>query len=290
MTTMLTAITEPGVYDMPEDEYHADPVPGRSLSSSGARKLLPPSCPAIFRHEQLHGRPPKRVFDFGHAAHSKVLGIGAPIHKVDAADWRTKKAQEARDLAYANGEVPLLAGEVETVDAMAAAIKAHPIASALFDPGRGGKPEQSIFWQDQRWDTWRRARLDWLPAPAVADGRLIVADYKTCASAEPQAISKAVGNHGYHQQADWYSTAVQQVGLADDVAFVFVFQEKTAPYVITVVELDTTAMFIGRQLNELALSTYRRCLDSDRWPGYRDDVAHISLPPYVELQQKELLP
>jgi hypothetical protein len=50
-------ITEPGVYDIAEDHYHADPVPGGSLSNSGAKKLLPPSCPAKFAYEREH--PPQ---------------------------------------------------------------------------------------------------------------------------------------------------------------------------------------------------------------------------------------
>lgn len=68
------AVTEPGVYDdMPEHVYLADPVPGGSLSFSGAKALLPPSCPALYRHQRDHGRPPKPAFDFGHAVHSMVL-------------------------------------------------------------------------------------------------------------------------------------------------------------------------------------------------------------------------
>ena len=62
-------LTEPGQYGgVTPEVYHADPVFGGSLSSSGARALLPPSCPALFRHKQLHGEPPKAEFDFGHAA------------------------------------------------------------------------------------------------------------------------------------------------------------------------------------------------------------------------------
>jgi len=33
-------VTAPGVYDIPAEAYHADPVPGGSLSASGARDLL----------------------------------------------------------------------------------------------------------------------------------------------------------------------------------------------------------------------------------------------------------
>ncbi|WP_100499403.1 PD-(D/E)XK nuclease-like domain-containing protein [Geodermatophilus chilensis] len=290
-------VTEPGVYpDLHEDDYHADPVPGGSLSSSGARKLLPPSCPAIFRHEQLHGSPKKRTFDLGHAAHKAVLGVGADVVTVDADDWKTKAAREQRDTAHAAGKVPLLAHEVAQVDAMAAAIRQHPMASALFNPERGGKPEQSLFWRqqipvatpDRQQQVWRRARLDWLPK-LTPGGRLILADYKTAACAEPGAFRKTAFNLGYHVQAAWYIDAVSALGLAEDIAFVFVVQEKTAPYPVTVCELDHDALRIGRVLSQQALSIYADCQRTDRWPGYSDQVELISPPPWVVNEFKDLL-
>ena len=51
-------ITEPGVYEMPAEEYHADPVEGGSLSSTGARRLLE-MAPARWRYEQAHPSPPR---------------------------------------------------------------------------------------------------------------------------------------------------------------------------------------------------------------------------------------
>jgi hypothetical protein len=291
MTTMITAVTEPGVYpDMPEDEYHADPVPEGSLSSSGARKLLAPSCPSIYKHERDNRQPPKRTFDFGHAAHRAVLGIGMDSVIVQktakdgatsaADDYKTKSAQEHRDAIYAEGKVPLLAAEVDQVAAMAAKIKAHPLASALLDPGRGGKPEQSMFWVDDFHGVWRRARLDWLPKPS-ASGRLLIADYKTSVCAEPKAFAKSVFNLGYHQQAAWYIDAVKALGLAEEIAFVFVVQEKTAPYPVTVCELDYDALRIGRILNQTALGIFSRCQATGVWPDYSDQVELISPPPWV---------
>jgi hypothetical protein len=278
-------ILEPGVYTIPEAVYHADPVPGGSLSSTGARKILPPSCPALFRHEQLNGRPEKRQFDFGHAAHSLVLGVGAPLAVVDADDWRTKSAKEQRDAAYAAGHTPILAGEHEQVLGMAAALRDHPIASALFDSERG-TAEQSLFWRDDTYEAWLRARLDWLPC--ASEGRMILGDYKTCISAEPKAIAKSIGNYGYHQQGAWYIDIVKALGLAEEVAFVFVFQEKTAPYLVTVAEPDHTAIRIGRHLNQRALEVYAECVATDTWPSYTDEVERVSLPPWVINQYPEL--
>lgn len=178
------AISRPGVYDgLPESVYHRDPVAGGSLSSSGARKLLAPSCPALFRHEQLHGQPHKPAFDFGRAAHEEVLGTGGGIEVVDAADWRTADAKKARDAAYEAGKTPLLPKDYKVVQAMAEQLKRHPIAGRLFQPGTG-KPEQSLFWKDPATGVICRARLDWLPTQ-VKGRRLIIGDYKGLALDTP---------------------------------------------------------------------------------------------------------
>lgn len=279
-------ITEPGVYQMDADTYHADPVAGGSLSSSGARRLLPPSCPAKFRYEQENGTPPKREFDLGHAAHRLVLGAGPEFEVIDAADYRSKAARQQRDEARQAGRVPLLKAEHEQVKAMAEALRQHPVASALFTPGRGN-PEQTLVWRDGPTGVMRRARFDWLPPER---GRLIIPDYKTCHSADPEALRKAVHQHGYHQQADWYRAGAQALGLAgDDCAFVFVCQEKTPPYLVTIVELDATAMRIGAIRNRRAIDIYAHCRATGIWPAYVDGIALLSLPPWAEQEEGEHL-
>lgn len=277
-------MTAPGIHDdMDEATYHAD----RALSSSGVKGLLPPSCPARFHYDREHGRPEKRAFDFGHAAHREVLGVGSEVvivqttakdgAKSDANDYRTKSAQEHQAAIYAEGKVPLLAAEAAQVDGMAAAMRAHPWASALFDPERGGQPELSLFWADDRFGIARRARLDWMP-PVRSDGRLIVPDYKSCVSAEPGAVAKSIYNFGYYTQDVFYTDGIRALGLADDVAFVFVFQERTPPYLITVAECDPDAKRAGRARVDLACEVFHDCTEADVWPGYSADVELISLP------------
>lgn len=275
-------IDRPGIYEMTNEQYHADPVPGGSLSSTGARRLLEPSCPALFRHEQLHGQKPRRVFDFGSAAHQMVLGAGPELMVVNAEDWRTKAAREARDEAYAAGLVPLLLAEFEQVQQMAAALRRHPAASALLAEG-SGQPEQSLFWTDQPAGVWRRARLDWLP---FATGRrLVVPDYKTAVSAAPSAIERSLVAYGYHQQAAWYLDGVAALGGGTDARFVFIVQEKAAPYLVTVVELDDASLQAGRVRNRRAIELYAQCVAEDRWPGYSDSPVLISLPQWAITQE-----
>lgn len=283
----ISAITRPGVYDgIPEATYHADPVKGGSLSSGGARKLLAPSCPALFKYELDHKRPHKKEFDFGHAAHELVLGVGSGIEVIDAPDWKKKDAQEAKKAAYANNRVPLLPKDMDVVKAMAKALKEHPIAGALFQPGTG-KPEQSLFWKDPATGVICRARFDWLPTQ-VKGKRLIVGDYKTCRSAEPRALQKAIAEHGYHQQDDWYRMGARALGIGDAAtSFVFVFQEKTPPYLVTVVELEIEARRIASERNRRALEIYARCKETGHWPGYSEEITGLELPLWAERQHEE---
>lgn len=284
--------------DIPDAVYHGDPVPGGSLSSSGARKLLPPSCPALFAWERDHGRPPKRHFDQGHAAHARVLGVGADVEvvqkvtkdkkRVDADDYRTTSAQEHAKEIRAAGKVPLLRKELDLVDGMAAAIKEHPIARVLFDPDLGGEAEQSLFWHDPAFDVWRRARLDWLPGQLIND-RLIIPDYKTTASAEPAAFAKSVFNLGYHMQDDFYTDGALALGLADEVGFVFVAQEKDPPFLITVHECDPLAKAMGQLNNRRALGVFAECQATGVWPGYSDDVEKVSPPQWLARQYEGLV-
>src|SRR5690606_21262484 len=139
----------------------------------------------------------------GTAAHKLVLGTGPELVRIDADEWRTKEIKAEVADVRARGGVPLKPAEWDQAHAMADAIRAHPIASVLFQPGQG-KPEQTLIWQDEETGVWCRARLDWLPEPGR--GRLIIPDYKTCRSAAPGALAKAIAEHGYHQQDDWYRT------------------------------------------------------------------------------------
>jgi hypothetical protein len=280
----------PGVYDIADDEYHSIKT---ALSCSGAKRLLPPSCPAIFKWELDHGRPPKPAFDFGHAAHKQVLGVGAEIRYITAKDvkgnpsydWSTKDAKEQRAKAYADGAIPLLEEQRGIVEGMAEALRAHPIAGLLLDPSNG-KPEQSLFAVDDETGVPLRSRFDWLPN-AVPGQRMIVADYKSAISSEPGAVAKAMANFGYFLQDAWYSAMVRRLGIDSDPAFVFIFQEKTAPYLVTVAELVPEAKRVGAEMMRRAIDLYAECASNDEWPGYANDVVPISLPRWFTYQYEE---
>lgn len=272
-------VSEPGVYEMTNNEYHADPVPGGSLSSTGARKLLPPSCPAIFEYERRNPPASTKVFETGNAAHDTLLGGGPEIVTCDYPDWRTKKSQdEAREIRV-RGAVPILPHDRQAIDDMVASVRAHPFAGPLFAEGTG-QAEASLFWTDERTGINRRARIDWLPEQTGR--RLIIPDLKTCKSAQRDEFAKSAMNYGYHQQAPYYLDGAVALELGDDPVFVFVALEKTPPYLVNVIQLDVTAMRIGASLNRQAIDIFAECTSTGVWPGYSNDVELASLPVWYE--------
>lgn len=278
----------PGVHDIPEHAYHADPVEGGpSLTSTGARRLLEPSCPALFHHQEQAEKERKREWDIGSAAHKLVLGVGPELEVVDADTWRTNAAKAEADEIRKREGIPLLRHEHEMVSDMAAALRRHPIAGAMFHPDRG-KAEQTLVWQDKRTGVMCRALIDWLPNDnGRAGGRLVAVDFKTAAKGDRDSLSRAAGQHGWHQQAAWYLAGVKAVDLDADPAFVFVVQEKTPPYLVSVVQLDHVAMRLGEQRNRQALDLFAHCRQTGEWPGHvpDDQIAEISLPRWLEIAQ-----
>ena len=272
-------ITDPGRYDLTDEQYHADPVVGGSLSSTGARLILA-ETPARFDHVRRNGGEDRPEFTFGRAAHSVVLGAGQPIAVLPYKDRRTKAYKAAVKAAEQAGEIPLLEDDAATVFAMATALDEHPIAGPLLR--RPGRAEQSFVARDPESGVMCRARVDWMP-DVEQGGRPILVDYKTTASAHPARFSRSAIDYGYHQQGDFYMSVLRWLYGEDyDPAFVLIAQEKTPPYLVAIYTLSSRALEWGRVLNRKARDVVRACTEADHWPGYNTGPVEIDIPAWVD--------
>ncbi|MGV8874829.1 MAG: PD-(D/E)XK nuclease-like domain-containing protein [Rhodococcus sp. (in: high G+C Gram-positive bacteria)] len=263
-------VSAPGAYyGISDVDYHSDK---RTLSSSGARKLLPPSTPAQFHYDREHQAAPKKHFDVGHAAHTLALGEGAQFVRIDADEWRSNAVKDQVAAVREEGKIPLKPSEYDAVRAMAEEILRHPIARTLFEDGRA---EVSLYHLDAETGASLRTRPDWL---TEVGGRTNIVDYKTAVSASPHHFAKSVDDYGYHVQDAWYTDAVRALEISDDPGFLFVVQSKTAPYPVNVFELDAEARTVGRELARRGIRTYAECTASGDWPAYPVDIHSISLP------------
>lgn len=272
-------INTPGVYDIPAEEYHADPCPEPSLSNSIAKTLLGKSPRhAWLAHPRLnpdHEAKDNKKYDVGSAAHALLLEGQDAVEVIAADSFRTKDAKTARDAAYAAGKIPLLTEQAADVAAMQIAalaqLKSHEEAFAAFATG---KPERTLIWQEDG-GTWCRARLDWLD-----EGRGYIWDYKTTTSAHPDDWQRRLFDLGYDMQEAWYRRGVKALGLCDDPQFRFIVQEVEAPYALSVIGLTPGTMMLGEMKVWRALETWRWCLANNRWPGYPSQTCYIEPPPW----------
>lgn len=273
---------EDGVYSGITDiAYHAD---HGSLSSSGARALLSPSCPAIFSFERQNPPNPKPEYDFGHAAHKYVLGEGSEIFEVPFEDWRSKDAKDLREDAWAAGAAPLLSKDVAKAKQMAEAVRRHPLARALFDAD--GQAELSGYWHDAETGVRLRFRTDWL---CELGGRIIGVDYKTSTSAHPGHFADAAGKYGYHMQDAWYRDGLAATEITDDADFLFIVQSKTPPHLVSVARIKPHHVELGRRRNRRAINLYAECAADETWPDYGESIHNIEIPSYAAYRQEEEL-
>lgn len=276
-------ITEPGIHlDLDDVTYHSDPVVGGSLSSTGARTLATRTA-AHFDWERRHGRPDKREFDFGRAAHGRVLKRGSDIAVIvgtgkDKNAWRTDADKAAVAKARAAGKTPIRHRDNQVINDMAAALRDHKTAGPLL--ARPGIHESVWIWRDPITGIWCRLMADFMPDVPAGARRLIV-DYKTSRDASPDGFARAIDDRGYDQQGDHYEDGVNTLDPREQPAqFVLVAQEKDPPYLVTVHYLDEQARARGRHRNELARRLYRDCMASGSWPGYPEDPIETGLPAY----------
>lgn len=276
MPEFTGVITEPGLYpDIPEDAYHADPVPGGSLSVTSSKLLLPPSCPARYAYARDHGGRHIKAMDAGTRAHALVLGKGSEhMELLDYPDYRTKKAQDDKKAAIAAGKIPTLPHELDEARAIADAVRADELAGALFAEGDA---EQSLFWRDPQWDIWLRARMDWL---TWFDGWPCIVDLKTTSDASPDEFAYSVGKYRYYMQDPHYRDGLGAVlGCdPDDIEFLFAAVETEPPHFVMVHRLDPGDAELGRACNQIAREIYRDCSESGLWPKWSASVNDLSLP------------
>lgn len=260
----------PGIYSgVSNKDYHADPALG-----STSLKTLATRTPAHYKYDAAYPKS-SAAFTLGTAAHSLILEDDmSGIVVVEADNWLTKAAKEEKAAALAKGKQPLLTKEWGQVRAMQDAVMAHPAARDLLT---GHQAEQSVFWDED--GLMLKCRPDaWKPG--------VLVDLKTARDANPREFGTTAHNFGYHQSAAHYIDGVKEM-TGEELPFHFVLVEKTAPYLVSVVELDTEAIDIGRQLNDRAKRIYRECTETGDWPGYVTTEL-VSLPMWAIYNTEDL--
>jgi|HubBroStandDraft_3_1064219.scaffolds.fasta_scaffold106443_2 hypothetical protein len=280
-----------GVHDdVPAADYHRDPGESPSLSSSVAKILLDATPRhAWTAHPRLNPAFEAETdakFDLGSVAHELILGRGKGYDVVEADDWRSKAAKEARDAARARGLVPILARHALDAWAMARSVvkrmREIPDLSPLLGESEtslaNGLAERVMVWRDIG-GALCRAMIDFQgPAPTA------IWDIKTTGVLlDDETRARQIVNLGHDVQAAFYLRGLSQLlpDLAGRFRWRWIVVEDSPPFEVRVIEPLAELLEIGDRKAALAIEKWRRCVDTGRWPGYPPHVTRIGLPAWA---------
>jgi hypothetical protein len=273
-------ITEPGVYEMPDLEYHSDPVAAApSLSRSIAKRLVEASpAHAYAQHPRLGGTPPtgpasgEEEMELGSAAHAMFLQGLDIVEHIPFDSYRTKDAKEMRDNARSRGMIPLKTKAYNSAKNLYEALEEFRDRTGYFTQGR---PEQTVIWDEG--DHWGRCRIDWLPDDPAAP----LLDLKTTGGLATLAgWGRTAFQFGADLQAAMYPRACEFVRHEAPNGMLFVVAETSPPYAIRVFGLDDIAVDVGRQKAAAARAIWIQCLALGQWPSYPLNTEWILPPPW----------
>lgn len=288
-------ITEPGCYQIPEEEYHRDPCETPSLSAGMINEILIAPKKCWYASSRLNpnweASDDEAKFSIGtvtHIIHLEPELFDQKVLVVDAADWRTKDAKAARLDAKKNGMTAVLTHQMDAIREARDAFHANEFTRHAWT---NGKTEQSLFWLHPMLKIWCRARPDF-----ISNALTHMNDHKATADANPEGFGRHADNMKYYRRAAWYLEGAEIVFGKRFGHYWFINQETKAPYLTSVVELDESALEAGRLENERAARIFVRCLERDEWPGYRHrdqpdkDIAFkVGLPNYSYIKIDERL-
>ena len=220
-------------------EYHNS----AGVSSSTIRKFGVSELHAV--KEEIESTPALR---FGSAAHAYIVeGEQSFANEVAIISGSMYSAANKDLIAECEekGITCISQKDFSTIKAMSENML--PIGDKLLHPSESEYPseyfnypyERALYWWEG--DTLCKLKADVIrhpDAPMSNTKDLIVVDYKTTKSCDPDKFVNSIKQYGYQYQAAWYTRGFQKAGF-NVKEFVFVAQEKTSPYASKIFKFDT---------------------------------------------------
>ena len=250
------------------------------ISASDLKRMV--KSMALWKYEKdHHEESDSPALKFGRAYHKLMLepdDFDNEFAVAPKVDKRTKEGKEeyAKFLTEAGNKEVIDEETYQTLLEMQIALYNTPFVKMLIK----GDHEKSFFWTDEKTGVACKCRPD---SFGMIKGQYVCIDLKTTTNAETQAFMRDSLKFGYDIQAAHYCEGLEH-HFGQPFKFIFIAQEKTAPYLVNVLEADEYFMASGREVKDALLEKYRECMEKDQWPGYMDETSGInslSVPAWI---------
>ena len=248
--------------------YRKHPALNQSLL-----KLLLDKTPAHFHHARNNpDESETKCLILGRAIHCLALeGLGEFQRRFAVMpDGITRQSKEGKEL-YArlseNGRTVLNSSEMDLISNVDDSLHRSESVRMLLEKGEA---EKAVFGELEGLEC--KAQLDWW----IPDSKIIV-DLKTTEDASPEGFARSCAKYHYDLQAAIY------LDITGANYFLFVVVEKTAPYCTAIYEATPEVIENGRAKYRKCFDIYRKCLESNNWHGYTDEIQQLQLPTWSVL-------
>lgn len=191
--------------------------------------------------------------------------------------FRTKEAQSWKKVREEVGITIINESEFQKAEQMIKALKSSKYATninkaritrILEDPSL--EAEKVITWSEDGLDC--KAKFD-----AYVPSLNVIVDYKTTQSLSDNKLLTSFFSLGYHVQLAHYSSGVKKAyGLDKNPAFLFIAQEKDAPYLYDLFSVESEFIERGESVRQDIFKRYKNYLAS----GFeeQEEIRKIALP------------
>lgn len=265
-------VIKPGIYNLSPEAYHQGP--GISRSGLMEFKRSPYHYWYKYINPDYKSEPATPAQILGNALHTLILEpneFEKRYFVIPEFNKVTKEGKERwQNIKSELGKREMLStSQYQILVMMAASIKKNKLAIQLLE---NAEMEQSLYWTDPDTGILCKCRPDILR-------NNLVCDLKTAQDGSPRSFQYAAFDYGYYIQAAMVREALKQLKQTVINDFLFIVIEKSAPYVISIYQLDQASLDKGHQEFKTLLTRYQQCLETNDWPAYT--IQEISLPRYA---------
>lgn len=257
-----------GIKNITNKEYH------ESDGISKSQLFLISKSPQHFKYEMDNPSPKTQALIFGSAIHKYILepdGFYNEFSVMPNIDRRTKLGKEEYQdfLKCSAGKNVITEEEFDQILAMKESILQNKYFKMILETGI---VEQSYYWNDELTGELCKCRPDVLVSTEDIN---IIADLKSCISADTQDFVRDAVRYGYDLQSAMYLDGVKEV-TGKDFSFLFFAIEKSPPYALNVLQADPLMIKRGRDLFRELIGIYHQCKKSNNWYGYNGFSGYIN--------------